>query len=473
MSRIGFVRSKPTVEPTEQGVTLNFMADSHLTLPAPFGTRVLAFVLPAVLVGCGELPPPAAPVVQNFVKVAPVRADQISPELQSVGTIVPVDRSRVAAAAEGKVMQFPHRVGDFVQEGELLAELRTVTLAIELEGARALLRQREQEYARMKAGYRTEEIAQAEAKKLAAEAMKNIAETALERMRGLREKSANAVSEQQIEEAEFQAENARQVMSEAEAAYSMTLAGNRAEEVDAARAAADVQQQEVLRLEDEMQKRNVTAPFSGFIVEKSIDLGEWVPLGGAVATLVNLGEVEVQVNVDESYIAEIRVGQEVEAQIDALGGEIVAGTVRQIVPRADWATGSRSFPVIVRMKNTIENDQPRLREGMVARINFRGAPRPALLAHKDAIVRSLSGTLVYVVGADQKVRAVEIKEGISSGEYIAVEGDLRDGELLVTEGVERLRPFDEVAIQNPPQPSRTASDEAAGKAGSAASSGGL
>jgi HlyD family secretion protein len=347
-----------------------------------------------------------------------------------------------------------------------------VTLAIELEGAKALLRQREQDYARMKAGYRTEEIAQAEAKKLAAEAMKNIAVSALERMRGLSEKSTNAVSEQQLEEAEFQAENARQLMAEAEAAYSMAQAGNRVEEIEAARAAADVQQQEVLRLEDEMQKRNVTAPFSGFIVEKNIDLGEWVPLGGPVATLVNLDEVEVQVNVEESYIAEIRPSQEVEARIDALDGEIVRGTVRQIVPRADWATGSRSFPVVVRMKNSIENDQPRLREGMVARITFRGAPRPALLVHKDAIVRSLGGTLVYVVGADKKVRAVDIREGISSGEFIAVEGELREGDLLVTEGVERLRPFDEVAIQNPPQAAHTAADEAVEPTRSAASAGG-
>jgi membrane fusion protein (multidrug efflux system) len=262
-------------------------------------------------------------------------------------------------------------------------------------------------------------------------------------------------------------------MAEADAAHAMTVAGYRAEEIDAARAAADVQQQEVLRLEDEMKKRNVVAPFSGYIVEKHIDLGEWVPLGGPVATLVNLDEVEVQVNVEESFIAQLRPGQEVEARIDALGGEVVQGTIRQIVPRADWATGSRSFPVIVRMKNSREHDQPRLREGMVARITFRGTPRQALLAHKDAIVRNLVGTLVYVVGADKKVRAVGIQEGISSGEFIAVEGELRDGDLLVTEGVERLRPFDKVAVQEPPQAADTAADEVVEQTKSAASSGGM
>jgi len=449
------------------------MAHSYYDRSARRWTSVPALAMLALVAGCSGPPPAAEPAPLSQVKVVPARVDEIAPELLSVGTIVPLDRSRVAATAEGNVIQFPHRVGDFVEQGELLAELRTVTLAIELEGARALLRQREQDYTRMKAGYRTEEIAQAEAKKLAAEAMLHIAESALERKRGLREKSANAVSEQELVEAEFQTENARQVMAEADAAHAMTVAGYRAEEIDAARAAADVQQQEVLRLEDEMKKRNVVAPFSGYIVEKHIDLGEWVPLGGPVATLVNLDEVEVQVNVEESFIAQLRPGQEVEARIDARGGEIVKGTIRQIVPRADWGTGSRSFPVIVRMKNSREHDQPRLREGMVARITFRGTPRQALLVHKDAIVRNLVGTLVYVVGADKKVRAVGIKEGISSGEFIAVEGELRDGDLLVTEGVERLRPFDKVAVQEPPQAAATAADEAVEQTKSAASSGGM
>ncbi|MBX3414056.1 MAG: efflux RND transporter periplasmic adaptor subunit [Pirellulales bacterium] len=412
-----------------------------------------------LLVGCSGPPAAVETAPQNNVNVVAVRADHVTPELMAVGTIMPVERSRVAAAAEGKVIKFPHRVGAFVREGELLAELRTVTLAIELEGARALLRQREQDYQRTKVGFRSEEKSQAEAKKLAAEATMNLNESALRRLQDLRAKSENAVSQQQLEEAQFQLENAKQLFAEAEAAHALTVAGNRTEEIDAARAAADVQQQEVLRLEDEMQKRNVVAPFSGFIVEKNIDLGEWVPLGGPVATIVNLDEVEVQVNVEESYIAEIRLDQEVEARIDALKGEVVRGVVRQVVPRSDWLTGSRSFPVIVRMKNTIENNQPRLREGMVARITFRGEAQSALLAHKDAIVRSLNGTLVYVVGPDNKVRAVAVREGASSGEYIAVEGDLRSGDLLVTEGVERLRPFDEVAILNLDDASRAVATE--------------
>ena len=41
-------------------------------------------------------------------------------------------------------------------------------------------------------------------------------------------------------------------------------------------------------------------------------------------------------------------------------------------------------------------------------------------------------------------------EGLSEGEFIEIEGNLQAGDLLVTEGVERLRPYDEVAVLNPP-----------------------
>jgi len=122
-------------------LTQNLMARTDTSSPLRSLARCLAPVL-LVSAGCGRPPAAVEAPPRISVQAVAVRADQVTHELMAVGTIVPVDRSRVAAAAEGKVIQFPHRIGDYVQEGELLAELRTVTLAIELEGAKALLRLR-------------------------------------------------------------------------------------------------------------------------------------------------------------------------------------------------------------------------------------------------------------------------------------------------------------------------------------------
>lgn len=378
----------------------------------------------------------------------PIRQAPVSAEIRAVGTVVAVERSRVAAGAEGVVVHYPFDVGQIVEEGQVLAELRSVTLSIELNQARAVLRQREQEYAQLKDGYRSEEIGQAEARLRGSEAASEFAESNERRVAELHEKSFAAVTDQEFEQATLLAEQARQTLAEAQANYDLLVAGYRQEEIEASRAAVEAQQHEISRLEDELAKRQIHAPFTGFLVETHTDVGEWVALGGVVATLVKLDEVEVQVNVEESRIHEIDLGQTVDLHIDALGSQAVTGTVQFVVPRSEWEMGSRSFPVIVRVQNVFDDGRPLLHEGMVAHAVFQGVPRTALLAPKDAVVRSMHGSLVYVVEDEGNVRAVDIIEGVSQGHQIEIEGDVQPGDLVVTEGAERLKPFDRVALTN-------------------------
>ena len=98
------------------------------------------------------------------------------------------------------------------------------------------------------------------------------------------------------------------------------------------------------------------------------------------------------------------------------------------------------------MSNTVVEHQPRLKEGMLARIIFRGAPREVLLIDKDSIDRSSGESIVFVVDEDSRARAVTVQTGTSQGQFIEVVGDVQPGERLVTEGVERLRPFQQVTV---------------------------
>ena len=398
------------------------------------------------LAGCGagveEGPNDRTPKVH----VSTVVERTISARVPAVGTVVPVDVSRVAAGTAGLVMEYTPREGEFVEGGAPLATLRSVSLEIEIEEARSLLREKEQMLAELVAGTRREEIQQAESRMRSAEAASKLADSNAARTERLFAQAGRAVTERERDEAVFAAVQAREAHAEAKAAYELLVAGARPEQIEAARAAVDAQTNSVSRLEDDLAKKVVRAPFAGFLVERSIEVGEWVEVGGAVGTISRLDEVEVQVNVEESWLHEIKIGQTVEVTIDALGRRNVSGEVRHIVPRSQWSSGSRSFPVIVRVKNTIEAGRPMLTEGMVARVEFRGSPRDVLLAEKDSIVRSSGRPLVFVVTEDETVRAVEVTEGISEGKYVEVQGDLGPGAVLVTEGVERLRPFDKVSI---------------------------
>jgi HlyD family secretion protein len=400
-----------------------------------------------LLSGCGDAKESSADKPNPRVRATAVRQQVIGTEIPVVGTILPVEVSRVASGAAGKVIEFPLREGAHVEEGELLAQLRTVGLNIEIEAAKALLREREQVYDRLASGYRPEEIAQATARLKKADASVQFSKASLERLRNLRESNAGNVTVEQLDESIMRLEQSVQEQAEAQADYDLKSSGYRSEEVAEANAAREAQHQEVLRLEDELAKRTVVAPFSGYLVEKHTDLGEWVEMGGTVATLVRLDEVEVRVNVEESFIHEVSTGQSVEVRVDAVSPEPFPGVVKYIVPRSQWESGSRSFPVIVRVTNRILPDGPQLKEGMIARLTFIGRPRDAMLAHKDAILRTSGRPMVYVVDSSSGVvRSVEVEEGIGQGGFVEVSGNLKPGDLLVTEGVERLRPFDTVEI---------------------------
>lgn len=422
--------------------------------PSPARRRTIAWGLATLiaLLGCARPEPPAKPEMKPLVRVVAVRQGTVEVVVPAVGTVVPVEVSRVAAGAAGKVVTYPFREGALVRQDEVLAQLRDVTLLIQIEGAQQQLVEKEQQLAQLRAGYRPEEIAQAEAKSRAAAAAQAFADANLGRVRELYDRPNRPVSDQDLERAQLEADRTTHEAAAAEADSALKRAGYRPEEVAAAAAAAEAQRQVVAELNDELEKRTIRAPFTGYLVKKQAEVGEWIELGGEVATLVRLDEVEVRINVEEAFIHEVRPGQTVEVSIDAQPGATFPGTVRDIVPRAEWQSGSRSFPVIVRLANPTADGRPLLNEGMVARVQFRGAARPALLAHKDAILRTPEKSTVYVVGSDLTARPVDVQEGIAMGEFVEVTGELAAGDLLATEGAERLKPYVAVAIVDPPSP---------------------
>jgi len=416
----------------------------------------VALLLLTSLLGCKKpvaekgLIPPAA------VMVVAARMGNVSSTIQSIGTVMPADESLVASSVSGLVVEMPVRDGQYVKQGEKLAQLRDVEVSIRVEEAQALLRQREQEFQRYESGNRQEEILKSESQVKAAEA--NSKYTSNRAERAAQSYEQNAITDDALDQSVYEAELAAQSVAEAQAEHQLMVAGFRPEEIEAARAARDAQQHIVTRLEDELARSRVEAPFDGYVTERHTDLGQWVEEGGGVVTLVRLEEVEIRVQVEEDVVQEIRVGRPIEVFVDALGKEPFAGEIRAIVPKSNWQQGSRSFPVVVRVTNRITDQQPHLKEGMLAHITFRGQSREVLLIDKDSIDRSSGRLMVFVVEPDNRVRSVEVQSGMSQGQFIEVVGDIQVGDQLVTEGVERLRPFQQVVILEP-EPAETSKPE--------------
>lgn len=393
-----------------------------------------------------------------LVRVKTVRREVIAPRIVAVGTVRARYSSIVASGSDGLVDEFPVELGDYVTSGTLLSRLRMQSTDLEIEQQKALLAQKAAEYAEILTP-RPELVEEAEARQAAAEALYDNAGRRLEELRRLQQ--SRAAGESAVRDAEDAFNEATQNLTAIRAVYRRISSGAREEEKQQAKASLDAQQKYVEYLEAEKEKRFTRAPFDGYIVQRHSYVGQWLSKGSPVVTMARMDEVEVEVQIDQESILQITPGKSVMLKIaGAPRGESRSGQwsgqVDAIISRSDWQSGSRSFPVVIRIHNelrgTAEDPLPLLLEGMMAEAEFFGEDLDAILVPKDALVRTSRGTFVYAVnpaveGKSASVRQVLVETGISTAEWIQVStSELEAGVQVVTEGAERLRPFQSIAI---------------------------
>jgi RND family efflux transporter MFP subunit len=205
-----------------------------------------------------------------------------------------------------------------------------------------------------------------------------------------------------------------------------------------------MQQEAVRKLDDQINLHTIVAPFDGYLTTDHCEIGQWLLKGAAVAEVVYLDEVDVEVQLAEDNVSGARVGAEARVEVSALPGEVFVGKVALVVPQAN--PRSRTFPVKIRVPNRTVNDQPLLKSNLFARVTLPlGKAEKATLVPKDAIVLGGPSPIVYVVGSDNKVKPVPVQLGVCSAGLIAVRAELKAGEQVVVQGNERLMPGATVA----------------------------
>jgi HlyD family secretion protein len=365
----------------------------------------------------------------------------------------------VASGADGIVTDFLVDQGQYVKQGDPLCQLRTRSTDLGIAEAKAVLAERAHQLEELERGSRTEDIAEAKAKLLAAEALMKITGNRLKRVNSLF--GQKAVNQDEFEDATQRAEAARQAQNALKAAHERVTAGERPEVIAQARTRFEAQRERVAFLEAEKEKRRTLAPFGGYVVQVQTFVGQWLSKGDPIIVFSMLDEVDVVVNVDQSDLKHVQLGQNVKVRIPGTEPPVWEGLVVSIVPRSDWEEGSRSFPVEVRLKNRFyeaENEKrPVLKEGMMCEATFNGAPVDVVLVPKDALVRTSRGINIYTLtpspddAATGTTAQVPVKLGMSEGSFIQVlpqqpqdsasNPTIDANTLVVTEGAERLQPF--------------------------------
>ena len=399
----------------------------------------------------------AAPVI-----VAPVIKKQAASGQTFVGTVMPLKKSAVGAAVDGRVTEFPINEGDRVTKGQPLAKLLTETISLQIVAAQAELKFREEELRELANGWRKEEVEQAAAKMEAARSRREYAGQRLKRTLALFEKGQVGTREQ-MEEDSSAAVFAEQSYEAERLGHELMKQGPRPERIEQSKARVAEQTALVQQLQDQLKKHTMIAPFDGYIVAERTEIGEWVTKGQVVAEVIYLDEIDIEAHVLDTHIEHVRVGTTVRVEVPALKSSIFVGEVAIITPQAD--TKSRTFPVKVRVKNVIRDDGPLLKAGMLARVTLpTGELRDSLLVPKDAIVLGGATPVVAsVVALDDKelaaldpkapgpkptskVKFVPVELGIADGAWIAVTGQLAADQQVVIVGNERVMPGQMLSI---------------------------
>jgi len=390
------------------------------------------------------------------VVVAEVIERAVTSTQTFMGTVVPSKRATIGSAVDGRVVECPIEEGNRVEAGQMLAQLLTETIKLELATAKSELDYKRAQLDELQNGTRPERVAQARAKMASAAARRDYTIGRRDRLREIVDTSG-AVTEDEWLEAVAAALEAGELYTENKAAYDEAVAGPRSELIAQAQAQVDMQQAVVQKLGDQIAKHTIRSRFAGYVVQKQSEIGDWVNRGDAVAEVVAIDQVDVVAQVVEQSIPFVMLGAKVEVEIPALaqtrgGGQSpFEGIVLAAVPQGDLK--ARTFPVKIRVANQSTAAGPLIKPGMYARVNLPvGTERQSMLVPKDAVVLGQQTRIVYSVagatepGSSGKAVPVPVTLGRAHGELIEVTGELQPGQLVVTEGNERLRPGQELVI---------------------------
>jgi RND family efflux transporter MFP subunit len=194
-----------------------------------------------------------------------------------------------------------------------------------------------------------------------------------------------------------------------------------------------------------LQNTLVRAPFTGTVLRKEAEVGEVVAPSvgggltrGAVVTMADLTTLEVEVDVNEAYIARIKSGQQARITLDAYPDTSFRGAVRQVVPTADRQRAT------VQVKVAILDHDPRILPEMGAKVDFLVEVTAAAAAARRvmvpaAAVRSDDGRAVVWLVRDGRLERRDVDAGPVSGNLREVRKGLSGGELLLVGGLDNPR----------------------------------
>jgi len=233
--------------------------------------------------------------------------------------------------------------------------------------------------------------------------------------------------------------------------------------LDKARAQRDVNAARVERIQAQIERKQIKAPFAGRLGIRKVDLGQYLSAGTEIVTLQDLSSVFVNFSLPERDLPKIATGHQVTVSVDGFPGRKFSGTVTSIDARVEQTTRN------ILVQAELGNPGQALLPGMFAHVTVTLPEQHERIAlPQTAVTYSLYGDSVFVIvaastpapGGGKAAPVVQrrfIRVGAREGSDIAVISGVKAGELVVSSGQIKLRNGARVSVNNtvkldPPSP---------------------
>jgi membrane fusion protein (multidrug efflux system) len=304
--------------------------------------------------------------------------------ISSVGSLVAVQGVVVAAEMTGKVVQLAFEPGSMVQTGDLLVQ---------------------------------QDIAAETAQLRSAEATMTLAKVNFERARSL-------LAQKTYSRAEYDS---------ADAQYKQAVA-------------------QVDNLKAVIAKKTIKAPFAGMLGIRLVNLGQILSPGDAIVSLQSLDPIHVNFSLPQQQLAQIRSGLLARVASDAVPGKMLEGPITAINPQVEAATRN------ILVQATIDNHGMLLRPGMFVNVTVVLPEQQTVLAiPATGVLNAPYSDSVFIVekapdnstaAGGTVARQQFVRLGQRRGDYVAVTAGVKQGDMIVSTGVFKLRNGQAVAVDN-------------------------
>ncbi|MBE7563946.1 efflux RND transporter periplasmic adaptor subunit [Acidithiobacillus sp. HP-6] len=299
-----------------------------------------------------------------------------------------VDIRQVQAAFDdnGRLLDLLVQEGDRVKKGQLLAEIDPVRFQDAVDKASAAVAAQQQVLARLLAGSRPEEIAEARAQVAAAQATMINAESTWKRQESLA--AQQYVSRQSADNAAAALKTARANAEHARQALSLAIKGPRKEDIAAARQMLQADKAALSLAQRELVDTRLYAPDTGVVQDRILEPGDMVSPQTPVFTLALDNPVWVRAYLPEKALGQVRLGMKANIQSDSFPGKTFSGWVGFISPTAEFTpktvqTTELRTELVYRVRVYACNPQHQLRLGMpvTVHVSLQNNPPQKLSAH--------------------------------------------------------------------------------------------